>query len=298
MKRNGNTFTAAERHRGTVPGRNRMKRRILLETMFPVLLGVAFGNAHAAMLCKAKNGALSLRDKCGKRQKRIDIAALQLQGPPGTPGTQGPPGAAGLQGPIGPQGPMGPQGATGPAGGVGVQVVDSVGNIVGSFDGSAGALRAINGLVFDLGIHTAGFISYPNPQPFLYDDPACSSQPLVRLEGSGVPDPDALVVFPYITDVPNRGLIGFYPALNQVSTGVHYLIGGYCTTDLATSSTLCTSNGGTVLSGTGPPCGSPVGSVTVPCCIKDSFTGLPVGPAQEVDIGALGLSPPFHLVLP
>ncbi len=92
------------------------------------IVGAFSGLAEANVLCKAKSGALSLRESCRSHQVAVDLAALGLGGPSGPQGEQGMQGQSGPQGPqgdIGPagakgdpgiQGPPGPQGDLGPSG--------------------------------------------------------------------------------------------------------------------------------------------------------------------------------------
>jgi hypothetical protein len=70
-----------------------------------VLLALGWMDAaQGAILCKAKDGTLKVRDtaNCPRHETRIDPASLGLQGPPGPPGPQGPQGPQGAQGVPGP----------------------------------------------------------------------------------------------------------------------------------------------------------------------------------------------------
>jgi hypothetical protein len=60
--------------------------------------------AQGAILCKAKDGTVKVRDtaNCPRHESRIDPASLGLQGPAGPPGPKGPQGPQGIQGIPGP----------------------------------------------------------------------------------------------------------------------------------------------------------------------------------------------------
>src|SRR5262245_53387147 len=81
---------------------------VLLITSFLLLASVT--EATALVLCRAPDDSLKVRDSCKRRERRVDPAALGLQGPPG------PTGPGGLIGPVGPPGPPGSPGPTGPPG--------------------------------------------------------------------------------------------------------------------------------------------------------------------------------------
>src|SRR5438094_3927610 len=86
--------------------------------------------SSAAVHCmKKKSGVVVAREACKKIESLVDLAEF---------------GAAGQQGPVRPTGPTGPAGASGPTGptgapgiGSGFQVVDRLGNSVGTFTGGS-----------------------------------------------------------------------------------------------------------------------------------------------------------------
>jgi hypothetical protein len=83
--------------------------------MVLVLGGV--NDATGAILCKASDGTLKVRDaRCQRHETLVDPVALGLQGPPGVPGPRGPAGPKGNQGEKGDKGAMGDQGAKGDKG--------------------------------------------------------------------------------------------------------------------------------------------------------------------------------------
>jgi hypothetical protein len=59
-----------------------------------MLVGLALGDvaADAAVLCARRNGKLTLREQCKRKETPVDAASLGLQGPPGPTGSAGPPG--------------------------------------------------------------------------------------------------------------------------------------------------------------------------------------------------------------
>src|SRR5205814_1854908 len=73
-------------------------------------------SADALVLCAARDGSVKVREACKPRERRIDTAAMGLQGPPGSRGPQGERGLSGLAGTQGESGPQGPAGSTGERG--------------------------------------------------------------------------------------------------------------------------------------------------------------------------------------
>lgn len=56
-----------------------------IRVVLVLLLGSALV-ADAAVLCARRNGKLSVREQCKKKETAVDPSALGLQGPPGPPG--------------------------------------------------------------------------------------------------------------------------------------------------------------------------------------------------------------------
>ena len=98
-----------------------------------IALLLASSTTNAAVLCarQKKNGSfnsqVTIRERCRKKEKQLDLAALGLQGPPGSQGVkgdqglQGPTGDPGSPGPKGDTGTQGPKGDPGPGGATGAQ---------------------------------------------------------------------------------------------------------------------------------------------------------------------------------
>src|SRR5438046_3064233 len=77
-----------------------MNQASMLNRLLPVsLLVVALcSSADALVLCAARDGSVKVREACKPRERRIDTAAMGLQGPPGSRGPQGERGLSGLAG--------------------------------------------------------------------------------------------------------------------------------------------------------------------------------------------------------
>lgn len=71
--------------------------------------------AGAVVMCQSRNGSLSLRTTCKRRETQVDLATLGLTGPQGETGATGATGPTGETGPAGPTGPQGPAGPLGPS---------------------------------------------------------------------------------------------------------------------------------------------------------------------------------------
>jgi len=184
-----------------------------------------------------------------------------VQGVKGDTGAMGPQGLQGLQGPTGPQGPAGgptgptgPQGPMGPAGGPSLQVVDSVGTVVGSLYGTSnasGTLLAVARVGSERIIVPFGWENAGNPGPNLslgttgylaYAASDCSGTPYIVYGWSNYPG----------ATKPS--------AIFQSGNGAVLYVSGATTTQ--------TLNTGSVYYG-GPPWGS---SSTSPACYVSSGT--------------------------
>jgi len=101
-----------------------MTRTRIGAVLIAALLSVVASRADAAVMCKASNGAVKIRDACKKSESTVDASVLGFavtgppgeRGPRGTAGPAGPAGAAGADGAPGPAGPPGADGAPGPSG--------------------------------------------------------------------------------------------------------------------------------------------------------------------------------------
>jgi len=99
-------------------------------------------------------------------------------GPQGSKGDTGPMGPQGATGPIGQPGPVGPEGLQGPEGERGLigpgarQVVDTLGQDVGTLWSEDHAIRLIDGVSVSLWLHTTGF--HPQSQIFVHESNDCS----------------------------------------------------------------------------------------------------------------------------
>src|SRR5439155_5472843 len=92
-----------------------MYGRLVALLLAALVLGLR-SSADALVLCAARDGSVKVREACKPRERRIDTAAMGLQGPPGSRGPQGERGLSGLAGTQGESGPQGPAGSTGERG--------------------------------------------------------------------------------------------------------------------------------------------------------------------------------------
>ncbi len=173
-----------------------------------VLLAYSVVPAAAGVIdaCVAKNGAVRIiaSGTCKNKETPVTWNTIGPQGPTGPQGpsgAEGPTGPAGAVGPSGSTGPAGPAGATGSSGlagpsgptgpaGIGArQVVDSLGQVVGTFMAGiefqypprdTGVLRQINGTLMLLAVDSTGFVParLDEGDYFVYGNSTCSGTPI------------------------------------------------------------------------------------------------------------------------
>jgi hypothetical protein len=131
------------------------------------VLGVS--PARAAVLCKARSGAMVVRQACKRGETQVDLTQFGSAGAAGAPGTNGAPGASGLAG----------FGA----------ILKDVNNVfVGTILDdpaifpalSTRALRTIEAQVVSFAVDAmTGFIDNPSPFTVFYEHPGCTGRAFV-----------------------------------------------------------------------------------------------------------------------
>ncbi len=235
-------------------------------------------SASAAVLCKARNATVKVRDLCKLTEMRLDPTALGLQGPVGLQG---------VKGDRGDPGPVGPPGAGA------VRVTDANGATVGAWrpwpDNIGRAVLRFGGKAVAVPVLPYGFYDAQTVKTY-HESTDCSGPPLLRDEliaDGGNAHPDFLFVYAG-TDV--SGAI-YYPSVLRFSS----LLGSY---DLAGCSVCAPFNCSCAPLTTPSGCAAAGGHSTAPgeCCFSYASSGTEVvGEVATVDISTLGLVPPFHV---
>lgn len=244
------------------------------------LILIADGPARADV-CRKRKGILLLRPgDCRKKETQVDSATLPLAGDRGDKGPTGDPGPAG----------------TGPR----LHVVDSAGHDVGvvvagsSSDGTASVLRQIGSDSFVLrGVNRTGFVhdesllryasadcAKPATSVLIGDSYLCQCSPS-RIAVPGL----ALPLF-----IDEERTTGYRP-VDEAGVGIYARQArSGATADAASQA--CGAAPGTVI-GSSAPCAFDTSQVCVPCCVHDLNPFNVLQAVQPVDVGSLGLVPPF-----
>jgi hypothetical protein len=259
--------------------------------------------AGATVLCKTKKGGLVVRDTCKPKELRLDAAQVGLKGDKADPGLAvsagppGPPGQPGAQGPPGPRGPMGPPGR-------GLRVVDANGQEVGLISflvSSSGAVAARQITIptpqgtqdewFLLSVDAGGFTRPVYGATFVYTASNCTG---TRYFGGyyGSISPTELA---HSVTLDSDGITGLYARGVESQTQQYYSLRPFIgpTPDEATMG--CTQQGGMLIgspvlcTNQGPP-----GFYCVQCCLPLD-PNASAAPVHQLDLSALGLTPPFRL---
>lgn len=195
----------------------------------------------------------------------VQKCVIALPGPAGPPGPVGPPGPEGARGPQGPVGPAGPPSATG------LVVRDSrgflVGPVVETGDRRTVIARRVGEVVLAFGVTPEGLVSSA-PQ-LTYEAADCSGEPLMLLNPGSSAVPFVLPTFVagdgatayYPTGIPalrTRRAVA-WPAAADECHGGRFLLPGIC------------------------------------CAALDTPVELFHADTLPLDVGTLGLLPPFHL---
>jgi hypothetical protein len=240
-----------------------------------------------ATVCENKRGKLTVRGQCKKKEKAVTVDDIFGQSP---------------QGPEGPSGPGGPQGPGGPPGSTAsgpVRVLDNANKEVGvvlsqGYYGGTTVLRNVAPDWFNFDVSKKGYVTLDDDVTFFsYEDAACAGPKFVYA-GYGATSPDnlsrRLVVgsngttgYSAVPTTTSEPADVFRPYTESSSVGGAFLS---CGSDTAIGSA----------SACDPArhCGSTAKCFCLDCCPKNPFN-FPVTTVQEVDVGAFGNVPPFHL---
>lgn len=256
-------------------------------TRLAVLLALASTLAlcgpAGATLCLTKKSRLAVRDECRRKEKTVDPANTPFKGEKGDPGDKGAPGTI-------------------PGTGPELRIVDSKGQDVGmvvtaDVGGAALVLRQIgpDSVVFT--VNESGFVADdPYLLPFGSADCAGTRYVLQRYQYSSSdnsPDPDvALAQRLFVDSARTAGYLagkedGFSP---PATLYVRRRVDG-ATAGAAVGS--CTGAFGGTVVGSPAACDFNPSRVCISCCQSASATGVVLRPVNAVDLGSLGLTPPF-----
>lgn len=159
--------------------------------LFVVVLLVVSVAPAAQVLCTRRDGSLKLRtDTCRAKERPVNLANVEAGpvGPPGPQGLRGETGPIGATGAQGLPGPIGPTGSQGPIAANPLIVRDSRGYIAGPVVSAEAfsptlIVRRVGALLLAFGVTTDGFTSSTSAPQLYYESPTCTGTPMILTGG-------------------------------------------------------------------------------------------------------------------
>lgn len=248
-----------------------MHRRLVVVIVVLWLAAPAFA---ASALCARRDGSIKLRtDACRTKERPIDLTNV-VSGPTGLPGPTGPQGEigpTGAPGAHGTAGPPGPTGAQGPIAANPLIVRDSRGYIVGpvvsaeAFEPTV-IVRRVGSQLLAFGVTAVRLISSTSAPQLYYASPTCTGPPMILTGGY-----DEL---PFVLPTVIAGETAYYasgaPTLRSRQATAYPVASAEACPSLYLQPGLC-------------------------CHSQPASPLVPMSDAATLQVGSLGLLPPFEI---